>query len=117
MTIADELAKLHTLKEQGALTDDEFNRAKERVLSEAAHTTATGETSNSLKEFARSASDKWIGGVCGGLAVATNLPSWTWRILFVLATLLHGLGLIMYVLLWIFVPLRSAPAANRQQAL
>jgi phage shock protein C len=34
----------------------------------------------------------------------TGIPSWSWRILFVLSAFLHGLGLLMYVLLWIFVP-------------
>lgn len=115
MTIADELTKLHTLKEQGALTEEEFNRAKTRVLCETALAATTPKARNPLNDLARSSTDRWIGGVCGGLAVATNLPAWTWRILFILATLLHGLGIVMYVLLWIFVPLRLTPAPNSQQ--
>ena len=34
----------------------------------------------------------------------TSIPSWSWRILFILTALLHGLGVVVYVLLWIFVP-------------
>ncbi|NBC12618.1 MAG: DUF4870 domain-containing protein [Gammaproteobacteria bacterium] len=32
MTIADEIERLHRLKESGALSDDEFQQAKQRVL-------------------------------------------------------------------------------------
>ena len=57
-----------------------------------------------------STTDKMIGGVCGGLGEHTGIPAWSWRILFVLTALLHGLGLLMYALLWIFVPVEaSAP--------
>jgi uncharacterized Tic20 family protein len=35
MSIADEIEHLHRLKESGAMTDDEFARAKQRVLTEA----------------------------------------------------------------------------------
>ena len=43
----------------------------------------------------------------GGLGDMTSIPTWSWRILFILALLLHGMGLVLYVLLWIFVPLQS----------
>ena len=32
MSLADDLQKLHTLREQGALTDEEFTLAKKRLL-------------------------------------------------------------------------------------
>jgi phage shock protein PspC (stress-responsive transcriptional regulator) len=56
----------------------------------------------------RSPTDRWLGGVCGGLDVLTGIPAWSWRILFVLTAFLHGVGLLMYVLLWIFVPVQAA---------
>ncbi len=59
---------------------------------------------NWLKRFRRSRRDKWIGGVCGGLGEITAFPSWTWRLIFALLFLCYGVGLIPYVLLWIFVP-------------
>jgi phage shock protein PspC (stress-responsive transcriptional regulator) len=37
----------------------------------------------------------------------TGIPSWSWRILFVLTAFLSGAGLVMYVLLWIFVPVQT----------
>jgi phage shock protein C len=107
MNISDELQKLQTLREQGALNEEEFTAAKKRVLEDSgvcAKSSATRSPS-ALHQLTRSKSDRWIGGVCGGLAAMTNIPTWSWRLLFVLALLLHGLGLVMYLLLWIFVPL------------
>ncbi len=107
MNLSDELQKLQTLREQGALNDEEFTAAKKRVL-EAAGACERSNASRAqsvLHQLRRSKADRWIGGVCGGLAAMTNIPAWSWRLLFVLAILLHGLGLLMYALLWIFVPL------------
>jgi len=111
MNLADDLQKLHALREQGALTEDEYTLAKKRLLDGAAEPTTvppakTPDTESALRRFHRSDSDRWIGGVAGGLAEVSGIPAWTWRILFVLTALLHGIGLVMYVLLWIFVPLR-----------
>ena len=115
MSLADELQKLQALREQGALTDEEFALAKKRLLeAEAAGAAAPPKRetpapppkpSSALRDFQRSRTDRWIGGVCGGLAVVTDIPAWSWRILFVLLGLLHGLGIVVYLLLWIFVPL------------
>jgi phage shock protein C len=112
MNLADDLQKLHTLREQGGLTDEEFTLAKKRLLEGAAEDTKPkterpGEPASALNQLRRSITDRWIGGVCGGLAEITGIPSWSWRILFVLTALLHGIGVIMYVLLWIFVPLQT----------
>ncbi|MFG0248363.1 MAG: PspC domain-containing protein [Phycisphaeraceae bacterium JB051] len=49
----------------------------------------------------RSRSDRFLGGVCGGIAKETNLPSWLWRVIF---ALLMGGGVIAYVIMWYFVP-------------
>ncbi|MEQ8153142.1 MAG: PspC domain-containing protein [Smithellaceae bacterium] len=57
-----------------------------------------------LHTFTRSRQDRWIGGVCGGLGKHTPIPSWTWRLLFVLLVLIGGTGFLLYILLWIFVP-------------
>jgi phage shock protein C len=107
MNISDELQKLQTLREQGALNEEEFTAAKKRVLEDSGVSAKSGTTRppSALHQLTRSKSDRWIGGVCGGLAAMTNIPTWSWRLLFVLALLLHGLGLVMYLLLWIFVPL------------
>jgi phage shock protein PspC (stress-responsive transcriptional regulator) len=59
---------------------------------------------NWLHQLTKSREDKWIGGVCGGLGKVTPLPSWTWRLLFCLVTFFFGTGILIYILLWIFVP-------------
>lgn len=127
MSLADELQKLQALREQGALNDEEFALAKKRLLEAETAAFSQPKTQvppplpnrpSALRNFHRSRTDRWIGGVCGGLSAVTDIPAWSWRILFVLLALLHGLGIAVYVLLWIFVPLEPlalpapvAPAA------
>jgi len=62
-----------------------------------------------LHALRRSRGDRWLGGVCGGLAPATGLPSWLWRLIFVALAACGGTGLIAYVLLWIVLPQEDAP--------
>ena len=52
----------------------------------------------------RSVSDRWIGGVCGGIAPTLGLESWVLRLLIAVLTLFGGIGVLVYLLLWIFVP-------------
>jgi len=59
---------------------------------------------NWLQMLTKSHHDKWIGGVCGGLGEHSPIPSWCWRFLFAFLFLLYGVGLVIYLLLWIFVP-------------
>jgi phage shock protein C len=101
MTLTDELAKLQELRQRNALTDDEFARAKARLLNEPPTTPPAVAAINALR---RSRSDRWIGGVCGGLARTLGLEAWIVRLLFTLLFLCGGVGLLFYVLLWIFVP-------------
>ena len=115
MALPDELEQLNLLHERGALTDEEFAVAKKRVLEAApgmAGSTAgtAREPAPTLSRLRRSSTDRWFGGVCGGLDALTGIPAWSWRILFVLTALLQGLGLLMYVLLWIFVPVQAMEA-------
>jgi phage shock protein PspC (stress-responsive transcriptional regulator) len=42
--------------------------------------------------------------VCGGLAQASGMAPWLWRLAFALFTFFGGVGLLVYLLLWIFVP-------------
>ncbi len=62
------------------------------------------EVVNKLREMRKSASDKKIAGICGGLGEYTPLPSWMWRVLFLTAFFVGGIGLIAYIILWIFMP-------------
>ncbi len=101
MTVADELAKLDELRTRGVLSAEEFERAKARLLDEGPQPAPAMESINNLR---RSISDSWIGGVCGGIARATGVESWIWRLIFVVLFMFGGTGLLLYILLWIFVP-------------
>lgn len=57
----------------------------------------------------RSQNDKWIAGVCGGLAEFFGLDVSLVRLLAVLLALLGGHGILVYLILWIVVP--KAPSA------
>jgi phage shock protein PspC (stress-responsive transcriptional regulator) len=59
---------------------------------------------NWLRAFTKSDKDRWLGGICGGLGETTPLPSWAWRLMFVLLVTIYGTGLFIYILLWIFAP-------------
>ncbi|MDY0747005.1 PspC domain-containing protein [Paucibacter sp. R3-3] len=109
MSHADELNKLADLHARGALSDDEYARAKERVLNgpSTAGTysgSSSGDGMDAVNSLRRSRDDRWIGGVCGGIGRTTGMASWIWRLLFTLLVLCAGSGVLLYVLLWIFVP-------------
>jgi phage shock protein C len=106
MSIADDLTQLEQLRDRGSLSPDEFQRAKNKLLSGQARPAEP--LVRSLNAMRRSTTDRWVGGVCGGLAVATGMEAWLWRIVFVACFAMGGFGLVAYVLLWIFVPLESA---------
>jgi len=51
-------------------------------------------------------SRKWrvFGGVAGGLAEYFGLDPILMRVIFIIITLINGLGLLLYIILWIVVP-------------
>ena len=101
----DDLARLADLHRQGALTDDEFAQAKARVLAPSAGAgTAGAAVVASLNRLQRSRDERWLGGVCGGLARLSGVAAWVWRMAFVLLVLFGGTGLVLYVLLWVLLP-------------
>ncbi len=108
MNWAEQLEKLQQLHQQGALTDEEYTAAKARVIRDLgpgpapaaqAARAAIEQSQSAMQQLKRSLTDRWLGGVAGGLSQATNIPTWAWRILFILTAFLHGLGILMYVLL------------------
>ncbi len=115
MSLSEELERLQSLRERGALSEDEYGRAKARVLGDAARAPETAPPAaqqpphpSLLHRLARSRTDRVIGGVCGGLGKHTDLPSWAWRVIFCVVSLYFGAGLLFYILLWIFLPLEPA---------
>ncbi|MDH3959461.1 MAG: PspC domain-containing protein [Actinomycetota bacterium] len=63
------------------------------------------------RRVTRSVSDRWIGGVAGGLSEHFSVPAWVFRLAFVGTTLVGGVGLVAYALMWVFLPLDSDRAA------
>ncbi len=104
MTLSDELERLGTLRERGTLTEDEFVRAKSRLLDGATTARCDAPGKDAINALRRSRDDRWIGGVCGGIARATGVEAWIWRMLFAVLVLFGGTGVLVYLLMWLFVP-------------
>jgi len=114
--LSDEIKRLHELHQAGALSDAEFEQAKARILSGASTVSLNKEPpaterisfdrhrDDLLSGLRRSRLDRWLGGVCGGLARTYGLESWVWRLIFVLFVLTFGFGILIYLLLWVFIP-------------
>jgi phage shock protein PspC (stress-responsive transcriptional regulator) len=103
MTLGDELSKLAELRSSGNLTEEEFRRAKERLL-HSEQTRPNDPVVSAVNSFRRSRNDRWFGGVCGGLARSTGMDAWVWRLIFTALFICAGAGLLLYLLLWLFVP-------------
>ena len=103
MTMSEELSKMAELRAGGTLTEDEFARAKARLLNDQGARTNEPAVA-AVNSFRRSRSDRVLGGVCGGMARATGAESWVWRLIFTVLFIFAGAGLLLYLLLWIFVP-------------
>ena len=116
MNLIEQLERLNALYTANAITADEFAKAKAKLLGNEpavdSKPIAVNTVSNPMTRLGRSQYDRWFGGVCGGLAASTDVPAWAWRVLFVLLALLHGLGLLLYILLWIFMPLTTVTIAK-----
>jgi phage shock protein C len=106
MSIAHELEQLDELHRRGVLTDDEFRRAKARTLGTGPMPTGV----SAINNLRRSRDDRWLGGVCGGLALSTGLAAWAWRAGFTLLLLCAGTGVLLYGLLWLLLPVEDPPA-------
>ena len=70
----------------------------------------SGDKGNAGKRLYRDPDNKTIGGVCSGLGAFLNIDVTIVRILILLALLLWGSGLLVYLVLWIVVPLAKTPA-------
>lgn len=64
------------------------------------------------KRLYRNDSDKVLGGVCSGLGDFLGIDPVFIRIFFILWTVLGELSVLVYILLWIVIPLRSASDAE-----
>ena len=110
MNISDEIKRLHDLHQAGALSAAEYEAAKAKVLASQppqvnlTKSSAGDDFVGEVSRLRRSRSDRWIGGVCGGLAKVSGVESWIWRLVFALCFMFAGFGGLIYLLMWIFVP-------------
>lgn len=120
MSFSSDFEQLAELHQRGLLSDAEFSRAKARLLGETApgasrsarsHRRAEPEPGNGLgaaiNRLQRSRDERWLGGVCGGLAQVSGLAPWIWRLIFLSLVFCHGVGLLSYLLLWLLVPVHK----------
>ena len=61
------------------------------------------------KKLYRHPNEKVLGGVCGGIAAYLNTDPVLLRILFVVLFFGFGSGLLLYLVMWIVVPLAQTP--------
>lgn len=119
MSDSEELARLAELHQRGALSDEEFARAKARLLSGEASArggAAANPAVSVINSLRRSREDRWLGGVCGGIAQLSGIAAWFWRLVFALLLLCGGTGLLIYLLMWVFVPLDEPPVISQRTA-
>jgi phage shock protein PspC (stress-responsive transcriptional regulator) len=58
---------------------------------------------DSPKKLYRS-KNKWLAGVCGGIAEYLNLDPIIIRVLWVIFSLLYGVGVLAYIVAWLLIP-------------
>ena len=109
MSLADELERLAALHEKGVLSPEEFAQAKARLIAQGPSRIGDGSAGEpdavlSVGRLRRSHEDRWLGGICGGIAKRTGMESWVWRLIFTALFLMWGTGILIYILLWIFIP-------------
>jgi phage shock protein PspC (stress-responsive transcriptional regulator) len=64
----------------------------------------------------RSSTDKKLGGVCAGLAEYFDMDITLVRVLWLLVVLCGGTGILLYVILWIVLPVAPLQVAASPQA-
>ena len=64
------------------------------------------------KRILRSRSERMIAGVCGGLATYFNIDPLIVRLGFALLAMMNGVGIMLYLLLWLLLPNEDSAAAD-----
>ena len=59
--------------------------------------------SDDIKKLNRSTDDRWLAGVCGGLAKYFNVDPTLVRVIFVILALIGLGGVIIYLILWVII--------------
>ncbi|GAA0794091.1 PspC domain-containing protein [Spirilliplanes yamanashiensis] len=64
-----------------------------------------------MSRLSRPRNDRWIAGVCSGLARRFGMSANTMRLIFVISCLLPGPQFLLYLALWIVLPNEERYAA------
>ncbi|MFD6950317.1 hypothetical protein A6A08_02100 [Nocardiopsis sp. TSRI0078] len=67
------------------------------------------------KRFRRSGSDRYLAGVCGGIAEFLNVDSNIVRLVFVVLTVLGFSGVFVYILAWLVMPAENEKRSLLEQ--
>lgn len=67
------------------------------------------------KRLLRSRNDRIIGGVAGGIAAMFKIDPLLVRIAFVALSVFNGLGLVVYLVLWLLVPNEDSSAVDTRE--
>jgi phage shock protein C len=57
----------------------------------------------------------WLGGVCAGMGYWLRVPTWLLRLGWTVLLLVYGIGGVVYLLLWIFMPSWEAVPADYEE--
>jgi phage shock protein PspC (stress-responsive transcriptional regulator) len=67
------------------------------------------------RRWTRRSADRWFAGVASGLGDGLSIDPWIVRLGFVLATLIGGVGILVYAFLWWLLPRRDLPDSAAQR--
>lgn len=92
ITIEDVNSTISVLGAPEDISDNEGKSAKEKFSTPGYH------------RMYRDPDHRIIGGVCAGMAAYWNMDPWIVRLIFVIVTLLGGVGILVYLILYIVLP-------------
>lgn len=76
------------------------NRAESRNSA-----TSDSNTPHFYSRLYRDPQRRVLGGVCGGLSARMGIPVWILRTLFIILSLFYGVAILVYIILWLAIPL------------
>jgi phage shock protein C len=83
-----------------------YNCGAKQVVTDAPNMAAA---TGGPKRLLRSSTDKKLGGVCAGLADYLDMDVTLVRVLWLLVVLCGGTGILLYLILWLVLPLAPPP--------
>ena len=57
-----------------------------------------------MRKLRRATEHSMIAGICAGISYWLGIPTWLVRVVWGVALFFYGVGLGIYILLWIFMP-------------